>query len=166
MFSGFHKNYVYLSMSWLGFENMNCDTLKCIRRFLPNRDLIETLCVSRWWMVAPGQSIFTELRVSQHDDLMTMIRRYLHHRQTICQTVLIGMDLSEWPFQSAEMMLVSCRGNMVNIGFGITPPRIRTFRYQHQYEQFVQKDQFDRYVESLRNMERLSITSESNQELM
>ena len=133
------------------------DVLQRIRRFLRNRELIETLCVCRSWGVLLHQSLFTEFKVSHQEDLMNMIRRYLRHRQTICRTVLVGMDLSEWPFQSPEMILVACRGTMSSSS---CPPVVRTFRYQHQYESFVQKDQFDQYVDSLRNMERLSITTE------
>lgn len=150
-------------------KTFNRDVLQCIRRFLRNRELIETLCVCRSWGVTSSQSLFTELKVSYQDDLMKMIRRYLQHRHTICRTVLLGMDLSEWPFQSPEMILVACRGKMDHSSSSSSSSSssktiLRTFRYQHQYERFVQKDQFDQYVESLRNMERLSITAEWEEE--
>ncbi len=135
---------------------LHSDELQSIRRFLDNGDLIETLCVCRAWRVTLGTSLFTEIKVTVHDDLMKMIRRYLQHRKTLVRTVLVGMNLDEWPFTSAEMILVACRGLP-------TPPPIvlKTFRYSHQYEQFVQRDRYDRW---LQKMERLSIAHHTHPE--
>lgn len=141
---------------------MNADELRCIRRFLDNRDLIETLCVCKAWRVREGSSLFTEIKVTATDDLMVMIRRFLKHRQTIVRTVLMNMNLDEWPFSSHEMILVACRGSMPRF---LSPPHtLRQFRYSHQYDRFVENDRYDRYLESMRKMEKLSIVSSTNPE--
>ena len=82
-----------------------------VRLFLENNDIIEMLCVCREFALPfyRKQSFFTTFSVKNTDDLMTNIRRFLQHKQTICVTTFFRMDIAaEWPFETQCVRLVSC----------------------------------------------------------
>lgn len=77
-----------------------------IRLFLTNREIVETFTLSRQFRLeSPSTPFLTSITVRDFSG----IRLFLAHRLTISRTVLFHFDVAnEWPFESAEMVLIGC----------------------------------------------------------
>ena len=84
------------------------DIIYLIKNFLSNKDIIELLCTSKMNF---KKNIFTSIFIEYNDDLMTMINRYLTHKDSIHTVVLYRIEEPYifWPFDCKKIVFINCK---------------------------------------------------------